>query len=196
MRSVFVFNEMAVVVHHWFEVGMDDEEHGARLEVRELQPTPTRESSSASQLIIVDQVLLRVDIFDLLGAGEKPGNLKRSHFHTRFLGNDPVGRQWDTLLSADPATWLSNQLADLQGVLGPVVAGTPQREEDLAEIRAHADQMVERVSMEFGERCTSPATCRQQTRHAHDAVLEQMTFYRPNAPRLDPRLAASHEQSS
>ena len=57
MQHAFVFNEVAVLVRHWFEIDLNDShmEHGARVEIRLLAPHPGRGSESAAQVIVVDQ---------------------------------------------------------------------------------------------------------------------------------------------
>ena len=34
MQEVFVFNEIAVIIRHWYEIGVNGREHGARVEIR------------------------------------------------------------------------------------------------------------------------------------------------------------------
>src|SRR6185437_11686479 len=83
-------------------------EHGARIEIRELVRHPHRGSESASQLTTVDRPLWRADLFDRLG--DPPGSFSVAHFHPRFTGNEPSARFWDAALSADPWTWLGDQI--------------------------------------------------------------------------------------
>lgn len=115
MQEVFVFNEIAVIIRHWYEIGANGREHGARVEIRLLTPSPRRGDESASQLIAIDQPIWRADLFDLLG--DEPGTFGRAHYHHTFDGVEPTARDWDPELSADPISWCREQLSNLEKVI-------------------------------------------------------------------------------
>lgn len=191
MQYVFVLKETAVTVSHWYEVGEQDEEHGARVEVRALQQTPQRESMSASQLIVIDQVIFRADLFDLVGDRERPGNMKRAHYHTLFIGNDPDGRQWSRDLSAnDPFQWLTQQLSALSSLAAGANFQLHDPEAEIAELEHHLPEIVDLARQSRGEVCTSAEACLDRTRHSRDTVLQQMSELRPQQPSVDPRVAS------
>jgi hypothetical protein len=50
---IVALSRSAVIVRHWFEIGLRDcsLEHGARVELRELAPQAHRGSESAAQVI-------------------------------------------------------------------------------------------------------------------------------------------------
>src|SRR5256885_11849612 len=51
-----------------------------------------------------------------------------AHFHPQFNGNEPSARFWDAALSADPWTWLGDQVTSLGAAAGG--AGWPIRSEE------------------------------------------------------------------
>ena len=92
MLHTFVYSRVAVLVRHWFEIGLDDGvlEHGARLELRRLEPQPHRGTESAAQRIVIDRPVWRADLFDRL---DRPaGSFSAAHFHPRFDGDEPCDR--------------------------------------------------------------------------------------------------------
>src|SRR3954453_19978800 len=115
MQQIFAFNELAVVVRHWFEVGPEDEEHGARVELRRLVRHPHRGSESAPQVLELDGIVWRADLFD--GLNDPPGSWSRAHHHTGFDGIEPQGRDWDDELTADPIGWTRRRLPAPPGLL-------------------------------------------------------------------------------
>jgi hypothetical protein len=111
LLQAFVFNEIAIIVRHWFEIGADGNEHGTRVEIRRLVSHEHRGSESAPQLIEIDGIVWRADLFDSLS--DEPGNFARAHHHMQFDGLEPLGRDWDDRLGADPFGWLEEQLGAL-----------------------------------------------------------------------------------
>ena len=111
MFQAFVFNEVAITVRHWYEIGDDEEEHGVRIEVRKLRRHPHRGSLAAPQLVELDEILWRGDLFDLIG--DQPGSFARAHHHTNFDGIEPLDRAWDDELTRDPLTWTEKHLGDI-----------------------------------------------------------------------------------
>jgi hypothetical protein len=114
MKSLFVFDRVAVVVQPWWEP-LEPPERGARIEVRLLDQEPRRGTRFAAQRIVVDTPLWRADLFDQTTSPS--GNLLSAHFHPRFQGVEPCDRVWDDAIKADPLGWLSSELADLEGLL-------------------------------------------------------------------------------
>jgi hypothetical protein len=113
VQRILAFSRSAVAIRHWFEINLDDAsmEHGARVEIRKLAQHPRRGSESASQLITADRPLWRADLFNRLT--EPPGSFSAAHYHPRFTGNEPSARHWDAALTADPCTWLGEQITSL-----------------------------------------------------------------------------------
>ena len=168
MQHILALSRSAVTTRHWFEINLDDAsmEHGARIEIRELTAHPHRGSESASQLTTVDRPLWRADLFDRLA--DPPGSFRAAHYHPQFTGNEPSARHWDAALSADPWTWLGDQITSRGNAAGG--ESWPLDPEDAAELPGLATAIVA-TAKQFGPaECRSPAECYQQTRDVQDAV--------------------------
>jgi hypothetical protein len=168
VQHILALSRSAVTIRHWFEINLDDAstEHGARVEIRELPHQPHRGSESASQLIAVDRPLWRADLFDRLT--DPPGSFAVAHYHPQFTGNEPSARFWDADLTADPWTWLGDQITSLGTKAGG--EGWPLDPEDAAELPGLASTVVA-TAQRFGPaRCRSAAECFQLTRDAQDSV--------------------------
>jgi hypothetical protein len=172
VQHILALSRSAVIIRHWFEIDLDDAsmEHGVRIEIRELPVQPHRGSESASQLTVVDRPLWRADLFDRLT--DPPGSFGVAHFHPRFTDNEPSGRHWDPALSADPWTWLGDQITSLGAAAGPGRDGAPWPLDpaDAAELPGLAGTVVA-TARQFGpDRCRSAAECHQLTRDVREAV--------------------------
>lgn len=182
VQHILALSRSAVTIRHWFEIDLDDAstEHGARVEIRELPHQPHRGSESASQLTIVDRPLWRADLFDRLA--DPPGSFSAAHYHPHFTGNEPSARFWDAALTADPWTWLGEQITSLGTAAGG--AAWPLDPEDAAELPGLASAVVA-TAQQFGPaRCRSAAECFQLTRDVQDSV--QLMIATLRAPeRLD-----------
>ncbi|WP_219414443.1 hypothetical protein [Pseudonocardia nigra] len=113
VQIVYTFTRVAVTVRRWFEIGTAAEmEHGARLELALLAQQPHRGTESAAQRTVVDQTFWRADIFGRLDRPDAP--YSAAHFHSRFDGVEPCGREWSGDLTANPWAWLTDQLEHLE----------------------------------------------------------------------------------
>ncbi len=193
VQHILALSRSAVTIRHWFEIDLDDSsmEHGARIEIRELAEHPHRGSESASQLITVDRPLWRADLFDRLA--DPPGSFSVAHYHPRFTGNEPSARHWDAALTADPWTWLRDQITSLGTAAGG--AAWPLDPADAAELPALAGTVVATAQQFAPASCRSAAQCFQLTRDVQDAV--QLMIATLRAPdRLDRDHAAPWLQPS
>jgi hypothetical protein len=187
VQHILALSRSAVAIRHWFEIDLDDAsmEHGARIEIRELPPQPHRGSESAAQVTMIDRPLWRADLFDRLT--DPPGSFGVAHYHPRFTGNEPSGRNWDAALTADPWTWLGDQIASLGTAAGG--AAWPLDPDDAAELPSLAGTVVE-TARQFGpDRCRSAAECFHLTRDVRDAV-QLMVATMSTPERLDRDRAA------
>lgn len=170
MQHVFVFNEVAVLVRHWFEIDLMDShlEHGARVELRLLVPQPRRGSESASQKVVVDQPVWRADLFDRLDG--TPGAFEAAHFHPHFVGVEPCERHWDDAVKADPWVWLMTRLTDVEDIVA--TAGIRLRDPATAneQVRADAEAIVGTARSRAAVLCGSKQQCHDWTRDAEAAV--------------------------
>jgi hypothetical protein len=185
MKRVFVLKETAVVVSHWYEVGERDEEHGVRIEVRTLAHPPRTGTGSAAQVINVDGIILRVDIFDVLG--KEPGNLERAHYHWRFDGRTPSDRAWDNSLREDPFAWLGERLSELPSLAKTAGIIVPDVDAEAADLRAAVPEIVAVAKSLAATECTAPSACLDATKESRHLVLDILAEVRGEAG-PDPRI--------
>jgi hypothetical protein len=164
----FVYNDVAVLVRHWFEVSLQDShfEHGTRVELRVRTPEPQRGSESAAQRITIDQPLWRADLFDRVD-GER-GGFEAAHFHPRFDGPEPCERNWRDVVKATPWEWLDGCLADMAAVAAD--AGASVTTEDAEQIRADAPMIVAAARARAADQCSSKEQCYAWTQDAAPIV--------------------------
>jgi hypothetical protein len=187
VQQIFAFNELAIAVRHWFEIGPDDTEHGARLELRRLVRQPHRGSESAPQVLQLDEILWRVDLFDALG--DAPGSWSRAHHHDDFDGIEPTGRTWDDDLSADPLGWTRRRLEDLPGLLARRGVEVEDVAGEAADVRRALPAIMAALEASGPEACRSPEDCLAATRDTREITQIMLGMFRPGDAR-DPRLAA------
>ena len=170
MQHAFVFNEVAVLVRHWFEIDLTDShlEHGARVELRLLVPQPRRGSESAAQKVVIDQPVWRADLFDRLDG--TPGAFEVAHFHPYFVGVEPCERHWDDAVKAAPWDWLGARLTDVAAIVA--AAGMQLREPTTAneQVRTDAEAIVSAARSRAPMLCGSKQRCHDWTRDAEAAV--------------------------
>ena len=121
MFAAFGFEALGVVIGDMYFVdpnpraGQETPERGVRLELRVVDRAEPRGSIYAGVPIAFNRPVWRVDIF---GSTESPpGTLDRAHHHPRFTGWEPGHRHFVPELSADPLSWLADQLSDPAAVL-------------------------------------------------------------------------------
>jgi len=181
VHHAFVFNEVAVLVRHWFEIDLDDShmEHGARVEVRLVARQPRRGSESAAQVITVDQPVWRADLFDRLDG--TPGAFEAAHFHPHFVGVEPSERHWAEQVKAAPWDWLHTRLSDVADIV--VTAGLELKDPIMAneQVGAEAEAIVAAAQTRAPTRCRSKQQCYAWTRDAQDSVHTMLdTLARPD----------------
>jgi hypothetical protein len=171
---LFGFSRHGIIVRHWFEINLSDAsmEHGARVEVRELQPYSHRGSESAAQLITADRPLWRADLFDRLS--DPPGTFAAAHYHRRFTSIEPDRRTWDPELTADPWRWLREQLETVGAASGD--EPWPLDQADAAEVARHADLIVAAARSLAPDLCTSASQCFQLTQDVEETVQLMIEF--------------------
>ena len=154
MLYSFVYSRVAVLVRHWFEIGLTDGvlEHGARLELRLLEPQTHRGTESAAQRFVIDRPLWRADLFDRLD--HPAGTFSAAHFHPRFDGIEPSDRVFRKELTTDPWAWAAAQLSDLAAVAEAAGLTPDTVADDARDVR-------EQVALILGAaRALAPTECR------------------------------------
>lgn len=130
MLAAFGFEALGVVVGDMYFVdpdpneGQETPERGVRLELRLVDRAAPEGSIYAGVPIAFTRPVWRVDLF---GSTESPpGTLDRAHHHPRFTGWEPGRRNFVPELSADPVSWLAEQLADPAAVLARAGVGADE----------------------------------------------------------------------
>ena len=164
MLSSFTYSRVAVLVRHWFEIGLTDGvlEHGARLELRLLEPQAHRGTESAAQRFVIDRPVWRADLFDRL---DRPaGTFSAAHFHPRFTGVEPSDRVFRQALTADPWAWAAAQLSDLEAVAAAAGLSPDTVAEDARDVREQVGPIIDTARALAPARCRSRDQCFRMTR--------------------------------
>lgn len=167
MLRAFVFNRTSVLVRHWFEIDLGDSsmEHGARVELRLLDAQAHRGTESAAQRYVIDRPVWRADLFDRVTG--TPGAFEVAHHHPTFEGLEPSARSY---LDVEPWEWLRGQLADIGAVAEAGGVPRAEVEEDVADVRDHAEEIVAAAQRVAPTRCASNDRCHQWTRDVTESV--------------------------
>jgi hypothetical protein len=150
MLAAFGFEALGVVVGDMYFVdpnpnrGQETPERGVRLELRLVDRDAPQGSIYAGVPIAFTRPVWRVDLF---GSTESPpGTLDRAHHHPRFDGWEPGRRHFVPELSADPVSWLADQLANPDAVLARAgVDADEVTEADRTGLAAAAPEIVAAV---------------------------------------------------
>jgi len=167
MFAAFGFEALGVVVGDMYFVdpsplaGQETPERGVRLELRLVDRGEPQGSIYAGVPIAFTRPVWRVDLF---GSTESPpGTLDRAHHHPRFEGWEPGRRHFVAELSANPVSWLADQLADPATVLARAGVDTDEvSEADMTGLAAAAPEIVAAVQrmlegVRGGELAPAPA---------------------------------------
>lgn len=170
MLYSFVYSRVAVLVRHWFEIGLTNGvlEHGARLELRLLEPQARRGTESAAQRFVIDRPVWRADLFDRLD--RPPGTFSAAHFHPRFDGIEPSDRVFREDLTADPWAWAAAQLSDLEAVADAARMPPDVVADDAQDVREQAALIVGTACALAPTKCRSREQCFRMTRDVAGTV--------------------------
>jgi hypothetical protein len=136
MQTCWLFDTLAVTVEPTdfldpaFASELDIRERGVRVEIR---PVHSRHTGSiyASDEITLQPGLCRIDLLE-----SAPGAADRMHWHATMTDGEPGDRVFDAAIRADPLDWLTQRLADVQGLLA---------EAGVYEVERHSDDIVATV---------------------------------------------------
>jgi hypothetical protein len=170
MFHAFVFSKVAVIVRHWFEIGMADGvmEHGARLELRLLDQETRRGTESAAQRYVIDRPIWRADLFDRL---DRPaGSFSAAHFHATFDGVEPSGRMWSTEIKRDPWSWAVGQLSNIDKLCERNGIDVDSVSDDVDIVQSQVVKIIESAKALSPSACTSVETCHRWTSDTAGAV--------------------------
>jgi hypothetical protein len=166
----FVYSRVAVLVRHWFEIGLTDGvlEHGARLELRLLEPQVHRGTESAAQRFVIDRPVWRADLFDRL---DRPaGTFSAAHFHPRFTGDEPSDRVFREELTTDPWAWATAQLSDLNAVAEAARLPPDTVADDARDVREQVALILDTARTFAPTECHSRDQCFRMTRDVTETV--------------------------
>ncbi|OBB97522.1 hypothetical protein [Mycobacterium sp. 852002-40037_SCH5390672] len=150
MLAAFGFESLGVVVGDMYFIdpspleGQETPERGVRLELRLVDRAEPQGSIYAGVPIAFTRPVWRVDLF---GSTESPpGTLDRAHHHPHFNGWEPSSRHFVPELSADPLSWLTEQLADPAAILARAgIQADEVSEADTIGLAAAAPEIVAAV---------------------------------------------------
>ncbi len=164
MIKAFLYEHIAILVRHWFEIDLHTAgfEHGVRVEVRLREDQPHRGSESAAQRMVIDGIAWRADIFEKLDS--PPGSFSAFHYHPTFNGVEPTPRVWDGLAGRDPWEWLAEQLGDVAALLRRNGLPTDHLRDDQAAITADLPRIVEIAQSLQPSRCRDVHQCFEWTK--------------------------------
>jgi hypothetical protein len=170
MLRAFLFTHVAVLVRHWFEIGLTDGvmEHGVRLELRLLDSGPHRGTESAAQRVVVDRPVWRADLFDRLD--EAAGSFSAAHYHPAFEGNEPSERVFASEVTADPWDWTIGQLSDVGALCEANLVPAEAVSVDVDAVGSQAPQIVEYAQSLAPAACTSVDQCYRWTSDIAETV--------------------------
>ncbi|BBF99634.1 MULTISPECIES: hypothetical protein [Pseudonocardia] len=180
MIITFAFTRLAVDVRRWFEVAPDATmEHGARVELRLLDPQQHRGTESASQRTVVDTTFWRADLFDRL---DRPGEWAAAHYHPSFDGVEPSDRAWSPELTADPWGWLSDQLHHIEDRLRDAGLDPGIVRYDADDLRSVVPRIVACARQYGPENVMTRDEEFRLTRDAAERVRRMITLVPPTTP--------------
>lgn len=117
----FFFERVGVVVGDLYFVdpdpdeGQEGAERGVRLEVRLVDRPPLPGTVYSAQPIAIDEPIWRADLLETVDGPF--GSFDRTHHHPRFREWEPSRRRFDVSMSADPLTFVAEQLSDLDALV-------------------------------------------------------------------------------
>jgi hypothetical protein len=118
VKFAWIFGRVAVLVEYFEQIGPDEIEGGARVEVRRVEKELIPDAPAAVsgfRVLPVSAGVWRADLFHLLN---KPGDHPIYHYHPNFGDGDVGEREFDAGLTNDHLGWALAQVANLrEGIL-------------------------------------------------------------------------------
>jgi hypothetical protein len=117
VKYAWIFGRVAVLVEYFEQIGPDEIEGGARVEVRRVEKEliPGAPAAvSGFRVLPVSEGIWRADLFHLLN---KPGDRPIYHYHPNFHDGDVGEREFDPGLTGDHLGWALAQVRDLKGLI-------------------------------------------------------------------------------
>jgi hypothetical protein len=118
VKFAWFFGRVVVLVEYFEQIGPDEIEGGARVEVRRVEKELVPGAAAAVsgfRVLPVSAGIWRADLFHLLNT---PGDHPIYHYHPNFIDGDVGERQFDPALTGDHLAWALDQVANLRdGIL-------------------------------------------------------------------------------
>ncbi len=162
VKYAWVFGRVMVLVEYFEQIGPDEIEGGARVEVRRVEKEliPGAPAAvSGFRVMPVSEGIWRADLFHVLN---RPGDRAIYHYHPNFIDGDVGEREFDPGLTASHLDWALERVADLTGLLRTAGFGELAADVDDADLRTILPQV--KVALEhcdggrarIGRRLLSP----------------------------------------
>jgi hypothetical protein len=158
----WIFGRVIVLVEYFEQIGPDEIEGGARVEVRRVEKEliPGAPAAvSGFRVLPVSEGIWRADLFHLLN---KPGDRAIYHYHPNFVDGDVGEREFQPGLTKDHLAWALAQVADLHGLLRTAGFGhlaSDVNEDDLAAVLPQVKAALAHCDagrQQFGRRLLTP----------------------------------------
>jgi hypothetical protein len=136
VKYAWIFGRVIVLVEYFEQIGPDEIEGGARVEIRRVEKELVPGAAAAVsgfRVLPVGDGIWRADLFHLLN---KPGEHPIYHYHPNFHDGDVGERQLDPGLTSSHLDWALRQVADLKGVLATAGYGDLAADIDDEDLRA------------------------------------------------------------
>ena len=117
VKFAWFFGRVALLVEYFEQIGPDEIEGGARVEIRRVEQEliPGAPAAvSGFRVLPVTEGIWRADLFHLLN---RPGDHPIYHYHPNFHDGDVGEREFDPKLTTDHLEWALAQVVDLKGIL-------------------------------------------------------------------------------
>ena len=117
VKYAWIFGRVIVLVEYFEQIGPDEIEGGARVEIRRVEKdlVPGAPAAvSGFRVLPVGAGIWRADLFHLLN---KPGDNPIYHYHPNFRDGDVGQREFHPALTSDHLAWALDQVANLKDLL-------------------------------------------------------------------------------
>ena len=162
VKYAWIFGRVILLVEYFEQIGPDEIEGGARVEIRRVEKeliSGAPAAVSGFRVLPVGDGIWRADLFHLLN---KPGDRPIYHYHPSFIDGDVGEREFDPGLTSDHLDWALRQVADIKGVLRTAGFADLAADVDDDDLRAVLPQVkaalehCDRARARIGRRLLSP----------------------------------------
>ena len=112
VKYAWIFGRVILLVEYFEQIGPDEIEGGARVEIRRVEKeliSGAPAAVSGFRVLPVGDGIWRADLFHLLN---KPGDRPIYHYHPSFIDGDVGEREFDPGLTSDHLDWALRQVIE------------------------------------------------------------------------------------